>query len=89
MLLTDLPVEVRPGLASWQQVGLPVLKLHQLHEQVRLRQAEQGVNHGKVRLIKLMPHLQRSTITVLTVTVVAKEGAKGYKKVFLFCPCFA
>ena len=78
-----IPVEVRAGLASRQQVGLLVLKLHQLHEKVRLRQAEQGVNHGKVRLIKVIPHLQRSMLIIgfNGTTVTVKDGLSSY-----WCP---
>ena len=57
-----VPVEVRAGLACWQQLGLLVLKLHQLHEEVRLCQAKQGVNHRKVWLIEVIPYLQHIMI---------------------------
>lgn len=47
------PVEVSRLLACRDGVRLGIAQLHQLHEQVRLRQAEQRVNQRKVRLVKV------------------------------------
>ena len=83
------PVEVRAGLAGRQQVWLAILQLHQLHEEVSLCQAEQRVDHGKVWLIKLVSHLQRSHHLLVSssiykhlsvsVSITAKSGSsKSY-----------
>ncbi len=46
------PVDIRAGLARRHLFRVVVLHLDQLHEEVRLRQAEQCVDQSKVRLIK-------------------------------------
>ena len=52
------PVHVSIGFAGRQDSGLRVVHLHQLHEEVRLRQAEQGVDGGKMWLIVVVATLQ-------------------------------
>ena len=55
----DAPIHVGIGFAGRQDSGLRVVHLHQLHEEVRLRQAEQGVDCGKIWLIIVVATLQK------------------------------
>ena len=56
------PVKVSGLLACRDGIRLGITQLHQLHEQVRLRQAKQGVNQRKVWLIKVKLLLQTPSI---------------------------
>lgn len=49
-------------------------QLHQLHEQVGLCQAEQGVDHGVVGLLKVVPH---RAVVVHRVALLAAELSKA------------
>lgn len=55
---SSLPVHGGKVLAGRQQVGPFFPQLHQLHEEVRLRQREQRVDHRKLRLVEAEAHLQ-------------------------------
>ncbi len=62
-MTTGTPVEVSRLLACRDGLGLLLAQLHQLHEQVRLCQAEQRVDQREVRLIVIELRLQLGTTT--------------------------